>query len=752
MRAIVRVSGVIGATTRALLIDDEGERRRALDPSILDASHGEGVPIGTLGSGHSVFGRNGFQRLSFEGAPDMGPDFEHPRLRAELAFYLREGDDTFVLQQAAVPPQRGGVACAPARPVDRVFSYAELPKAHFRFESSKLELGVVATAYSPLIAHNLESSSTPVQIFELTVQNPTSRPRRLELRLAHEQKLAVSGGAATFSWPGGELSFSSDGGEVDEAGPVVRFELAPEAVRTVRFFVAWYVPEFRTPSPANTRTYRRHYASRYPNASAVLEVAAERADDWSRAIDAWRRAFAVPPEMKRLWFSSLSSVITSTMLSDDPFFFAVESPHEWVNTMDVAVYANWVYLLNWPELEKLDLEQYFVAVPREGDQAGFVWHSLWTDAAHYSEEPTFLTRIWRAYLWLGDRSFLEESYPAALAAASYAYRQEPFEHLLTSKKGNQSYDEWMMPGASAYVNVAWLYAVYSLERMARALDRPATIAGAPAAELRSGVLSSLERRLWTDDHGGYYRCFARTPGASDASVPETIFTDQLFGRWVVAIDRDGGEVLPSARARSALLTIYENNLLEDAGSGFRGWVNGVLPGKRPDTASGYHARTCWLGAQLNLASLLGATGDEARSLDVFRSIEASLAGNHLAVGEWNRSIDGSGRAVVLEEWGKDTPRFPPYPRYTSSWEYLVRMLGLTLDETHLYLSPFRSLDFELRDVLLAGMRLWVRVQAGWSRTFVDGVEEPRAVVLRRDARSHEVEFLAQDSVAPVVSF
>ncbi len=444
--------------------------------------------------------------------------------------------------------------------------------------------------------------------------------------------------------------------------------------------------------------------------------------------------------MKRLWFSSLASVITSTMLSDDPFFFAIESPHEWVNTMDVAVYANWVYLVNWPELERTDLNQYLRVIETKGERAGFVWHSIWSDAAHYAEEPTFLTRLWRAYLWFSDATWLSQSYEQALAAANYAYRHDHFEALLNSKKGNQSYDEWMMPGVSAYVNIAWLHALYALERMGRTLNRPAPVAGSSAGGLRVRVLENLEQRLWTDQLGGYYRCFFRTPGASNASVPDAVFTDQLFGRWVLLIDQESAGVLPKEHVESALRTIYSNNLLEDAGTGFRGWVNAKLPDGAPDTASGYHARTCWLGAQLDLASLLGSVGDETRSLDVFLSVEKSLGGNHLAVGEWNRAIDALGRVVVEGDFGKDTPRFPPYPRYTSAWEYLLRMLGLTLTEHYLYLAPFRSLDFEIRDLRLAGVVLSVRVEANWNRVLANGVRSDTPVRLRRDAGTHRVEF------------
>jgi uncharacterized protein (DUF608 family) len=602
-------------------------------------------------------------------------------------------------------------------------------------------VGLTMTAYSPLIAHDLEASTTPVQVFELTLENGVREPTTLEIGLWSEEPVSPDGDAARMAVAGGEVVLGVDGGRIDERGATAHVELAPAETRTVRFYVAWYVPEFKTPSPVATATYRRLYTRRFDDAMAVLRTARERAGEWSRAIDAWRASFDVPPPMKRLWFSSLASVITSTLLSDDPFFFAVEVPHEWVNTMDVAVYANWVYLVNWPELERMDLEQYLSVIPTEGAGAGFVWHSLWSDAVPYAEEPTFLTRLYRAHLWFNDRAWLERGYAHALAAAAHAYEGERFDGLLTSRRGNQSYDEWMMPGAGAYVNVAWLYALHALERMGRALDRPALLAGRSAADVRVDVARALEARLWTEAAGGYYRCFYRTPGVSDASVPDAVFTDQLFGRWVLLIDEESEGILPPERVTTALRTVYVNNAIEDPATGFRGWANGMLPSGGPDLTSGYHARTCWLGAQLDLASLLAATGEETSSLDVFCSIERSLAGNHLAVGEWNRAVDPNRQVTRLSEFGKDTPRFPPYPRYTSSWEYLLRMLGLTLTEQHLYLRPLRSLTFELREVRLAGTTLSVRVQAGWGHIVANGRRVDAPACLPRDAGTHRIEFL-----------
>ncbi|HEY3500043.1 MAG TPA: GH116 family glycosyl hydrolase [Polyangiaceae bacterium] len=726
------------ALRHALFCDDEAERRERLGPGVVDVSHLEGAPIGTLGSGHSVFGRSGFQRVNFGGPPEMYVDFTTPYNCANFAFYVRTESETHVLQRREGAFAPGGVAALPAK---RVFSYAALPKSCFRFELQDAELLAGMIAFSPLVAHDLATSATPVQVFEISLQNRSALRRRFDVLLAHPGPLRVSQALAIQALPGGEIAFAGENASVGETGASIAVELDPGELATVRFFVAWYFPEFKTPSPAATASYRRWYTKPFGGVADVVLAARAGASGWSQAIDRWRDAFDVPAPMKRLWFSSLSVVMTSTLLSDDPYFFAIESPHDWVNTMDVAVYANWVYLVNWPELERLDLEQYLSVIPLEGDGAGFVGHSLWSDGGHYAEEPTFVLRLWRAYLWSGDARWLARAYDHALAAVRHAHARDNFHHLLNSRIGNQSYDEWMMPGASAYVNVAWLYALHALSGMSQTVAREASVAEREVHELLNEVERNLMENLWSNEAGGYFRCFMRTPGSSEASQAEAVFSDQLFGRWVALLDESSGRVLPSGHVAATLQTIYENNLLDDAQAGFRGWVNGMLPQRRPDLISGYHARTCWLGAQLNLAALLGAAGHEARSLDVFRSVEAHLGNHHIAAGEWNRSIDARGRAVELDEWGKDTPCFPPYPRYASSWEYLLRMLGLSVDRTYLYLSPFRSLRFELRRVSLAGLTLSIRVEPDWRRARVNGKELAGRVRLRRDAAEHEVEFV-----------
>jgi hypothetical protein len=185
-----------------------------------------------------------------------------------------------------------------------------------------------------------------------------------------------------------------------------------------------------------------------------------------------------------------------------------------------------------------------------------------------------------------------------------------------------------------------------------------------------------------------------------------------------------------------------HNCIDDPSNDFRGWVNGLLPGRQADLGpTGHHARVFWICAQLDLGSLLGLLGEEKASLDVFQSLERSLHNNHLAVGEWNQSINTDLKTLTApEEPGKDTPRFPPYPRYKCSWEYLIRILGLKADEQFLYLQPFRNLDFSLRNIRLAGITLTVEVQAGWQKATVDGREVSLPLRLPRGEKPYHIQF------------
>lgn len=722
---------------------------KCVNENWVDVSHGLGIPFGGIGTGYCVFGKYGFTKVNFNSTPDpetmqyngRGPKeasnyLEEPANTAPFALLFCEGQKEYALQETPLAWLPG------AQPIAKTTAHAFLPKGFFTFDSPGWGLNVSMTGFSPMIPHDLANSTIPVQMYTLTITNTTDKVRTLTLKLVHREKLKFVDTKAVFEEEAGQVAFLLESGLPIENGLCTLFRLKKGQSRTIRFRLSWYYPNFVTPSRTLPGTFRRYYTKTFSAAVEILDVAEQNADCWSQAIDEWHDSFDVPAYFKRLWFSSLSSTICSTMLSDDPYFFEIETPHRHVCTMDVNVYSSWLYMIHWPEIERMEMNQYFRSIPADGAQAGLIWHSLWDDAAHYVEEPIFLTRVYRDFLWFRDRDWLDQAFNLAVLAARRVYQEGHYEHLIDSPHGNQSYDVWKMPGVSAFVNSAWVYGLYALEQMAAILQKPAEIDGIPVSQLRDKAATDFDRLLWNETTG-CWNCFHRTPGAVEDSVPESVFTDQLFGYWALSLDSGARAVLPEEKVHSALQTLYTHNCIDDAARKFRGWVNGLLPGRRADVEpTGYHARVFWICAQLDLGSLLGLIGKEEESLDVFQSLERSLHNHHLAVGEWNRSIDADLNTRILsDEPGKDTPRFPPYPRYKCAWEYLIRLLGLNVNEKYIYLQPFRSLDFSLRNVRLAGVTLSVKVQNGWRKAMLDGREVSPPVHLPRDGGPFDVRFV-----------
>ncbi len=686
----------------------------------VNVSHGVGVPFGAIGTGYGMLGRYGFVMPNFDSFPCQGKyspfslieNYDYLQLHEKdrknfLELTVTTAGKKFYFQQELLGQTDGAAA-------DRLISHEFLPFAHHAASYKSAGFDMEVLCFTPLIPHQLQESATPAMCMEIRVLNRTDAPAEYALELNFPEQTDAM--ATAFA---------------DGSRRVV-LSVPARGEGQIRAALAWYYPNFNTPSPMLTDSFRRYYTLHFADARAALDYGMSRHDAWKEQITAWQASFDVPSAFKRMWFSSLSSVITSTMMSDDPMFFEIEAPHPWVNTMDVTIYSGWIYMINWPEIEKIDMYQFRKAIPTEGEDKGLVWHSLWDDRCDYVEEPCFITRIYRDFLWYNDEQFLRDMVEPVRMAFERVYGQREYEGLIESKHGNQSYDVWKMPGIATYVNMPWLYALYSIERINKAVDAGIDFEGKAPLEILDQAKASFIKYLWNSERE-YFNCFYRTEGARELSIPESVFTDQMFGRWLLLIEKDLDPIIPLDMIRKSLLYIYKNNLIEDPDNHFRGWSNGKLPDGVPciDNRQ-YHVKTCWLGAQLNLASVLGELGYEDEMLNVFYSIEESLGNDHLAAGEWNRSITPEGLSCPLpQEVSKDTPRFPAYPRYKSCWELLVRLLGLTMDRTHMELKPLHNLDFAITDVTLAGCKLTVRVEKGWNTILVDGEKQNAAIFDRR---------------------
>ena len=685
-------------------------------------SHGVGVPFGAIGTGYGMLGRYGFVMPNFDSFPCQGKyspfslleNYDYLELHEKdrknfLELSVSTNGTKYYLQQELLG-QTDGVAA------DAIVSHEFLPFSYHVADFDRFRMEILAL--TPLIPHDLQESTTPALCMEITVTNQTAAAADYILTLNIPDETPAM--TAAFENQKQTICVHVDG----------------NGSHCVRGYFAWYYPDFITPSPMLPDAFTRYYTLRFENAQDVLAYAMAQHQTWKEKITTWQESFCVPAAFKRMWFSSLSSVITSTMLSTEPMFFEIETPHPWVNTMDVTVYSSWIYMINWPEIEKMDMYQFRKAIPKAGEDKGLVWHSLWDDRCDYVEEPCFITRIYRDYLWYNDKQFLQDMAQPVQMAFERVYGQREYEGLIEAKHGNQSYDVWKMPGIAAYVNMPWLYALYSIEHINQALGTNINFNGRSAGDILKQATASFMKYLWNEEKE-YFNCFYRTEGARDVSIPESVFTDQMFGRWLLLIEKDLTPILPLDQIQKSVRYIYQNNVIDDPENNFRGWSNGKLPDNVPCVDDRqYHVKTCWMGAQLNLASILGELGHEKEMLDVFYSLEKSLGNNHLAVGEWNRSITADNKSCPLpQEVSKDTPRFPAYPRYKSCWELLVRLLGLKMNETQMELKPMRSLGFCVKNVVLAGCSLSVEVQENWTTVYVDGVKCESAVFSRDGAHT-----------------
>ena len=734
-----------------------------------DISQSRGAPFGGFGTGFFVYGRHGFVNFNVDGFPEKQQTAEYPHTglwdyyddapeAAPIALMLREGDDVRLLQ-TRVCSFAEGEACTD-------FSMeAAMPLARCGMNAQP-GISVQMEIFSSVKPHDFDRTSVPAAVFEITVCNHAANARSLELGLCFDKKIFTPDkqDARVLRQPSGELCFGFASGEAREQITVGAGER-----KTVVAALGWYYPRFTTPgiSPndvifqqmkidsydaeKNRGDYLRGYTLRYSCAADAAEQALREHELWKADILHWHASFRVPEDIEHIWFGSYASLITASLTSVEGFYLDIEQPHGCMNTMDVSVYATWIYMVNWPEVERRDLEQYIAAIPQTGETAGKVWHSLWADGAHYVEEATYTTRVWRYVLWSGDTDFLKKALPSVRSALEYMYRTDGVGSLINNENGNQSYDGWMMPGIAAYVNNQWVYALFSFRQMCRAAGEPEVLCGRDLSEFLTAAVSEYNSILW-DKENGYWHAYRCTENSRQLPFGSAIFTDQLFGHWVTMIDSESRTVFDEEQERSALRKIYRHNRITTPDGRYSCWTNGMMPEREKTididmtdiepVVCGFHALTCWVSTQMVLASMLARFGLEEEAEDVFSNVSRGMGRNILAVGEFNRMLDKDLSAgLCFREPGKDTPRFPPYPRYKSSWEYLITLLGMTMTLKDFSFAPVKNTEFSVSGVELAGTVFDITVKKNWTECRIDGVPSDPAPTFARSKKKVTLEFI-----------
>ena len=734
------------------------------DMNYTDISHGLGVPFGGFGTGYFVFGRHGFVNFNVDGYPEQQQTAEYPHgtlwdYTAEnpscgpIALYVDIDSVRWLLQKDSHPFIKGN-------PSVFVKNEVKMPYGKTVFLAGDIRIELLM--YSSLKRFDLARTSVPACVIEYTVTNTGSDAHTVCLGLAYDTDkftAETKNNLLVLNEGNGGLAFgiNKTNSPVLSAGETGNYVGA----------IGWYYPEFVTQGLArddiilrhnsikdyketeHRKGYIRNYTLRYENAAAVATDALHHYEEWKDDINAWHGAFSFPDETANLLFGSYSSVITSSLYTTQGYYFEIEQPHGCLNTMDVSVYSTWLYMMNWPELEEIDLYQYIRTIPMEGETAGKVWHSLWADSAHYEEEAIFVIRVWRYVLWSGNRQILEDAWPVCKAALEHLYSTEGSGALIDNISGNQSYDAWKMPGICNYVNNQWLYALFSFERMSNQLGKEAIVLGKKVSELLPEALKQYNEALW-DEKEGYWYAYKVTEKSNCLPFGNAVFSDQLFGFWAASLDPEAYGILSNEQCVRALKKIYVHNRVYVPNGDYYCWLNGALPEKEKTPSiemndgiyehCGYHALCCWICAETGMASLMYRFGLPKTGEDVFYNVAKGIGNNHLAVGEYNRGVDENMKPETLHyEPGKDTPRFPAYPRYKCAWEHPIAVLNLQADLDNIYLNPAKNVNIALSEIRMGSDVFSVTVEKNWDTCLVGGKEAK--LVLMRGEGKYTVEFI-----------
>jgi non-lysosomal glucosylceramidase len=457
----------------------------------------------------------------------------------------------------------------------------------------------------------------------------------------------------------------SQAGEAIGAALAATVELAPGEAKVVSFVLAWDLPivEFGAGTCWYKR-YTRFFDRSGANAWAIGATALERRSEWSAAIDAWQAPILADPSRpdwyKGALFNELYYLVDGgTIWTDgEPFrpseaggqtavrstasqlqggsaaeslgHFGVLESYDYAcyNTLDVNFYASWALLLLWPDLDVSAVRDFAATVdlddpeivtigwkgtPAQRKRRGAMPHDLggpgedpflrpnvysWRDINIWKDlNSKFVLQVWRDVLLGPAPNLARETWPAVVQAMEYLGRFDRDDDGLPEHDGqpDQTYDAWSMLGPSAYSGALWLAALRAAIRLGSMVgDTPSV---ARFRRLHDRGSAAFEQKLW---NGRCYRFDTSGEASSDS-----IMADQLAGQWYA--DATGlGDLVPPEHVRTALLTVYESNVL-GFGGGEMGAVNGIRPDGSIDESTEQSAE-CWIGTTYALAAFMIGRG------------------------------------------------------------------------------------------------------------------------------------------------
>jgi non-lysosomal glucosylceramidase len=254
------------------------------------------------------------------------------------------------------------------------------------------------------------------------------------------------------------------------------------------------------------------------------------------------------------------------------------------------------------------------------DYNGYIWRNCnyWKDL-----NAKFVLLIYRDYLndQRKDKAFLKATWPAVKAAIHYLQAMDQDGDGIPENSGfpDQTYDNWIMSGASSYCGSLWLACLLAGQKIAGLVGQK--------SEQRlyqqwfKKAKPAFVKKLW---NGKYFDCYENC---------DDILSDQLNGQWYVHM-LQLPDLFTKKQITGSLRTIYDFNV-SSFGNGFRGVVNGrKSDGKHCGHEQGDDA---WVGTSFAVAALMMQNGLKQEAMQVLIGLYQTI---YLEKGLFFRTPEG----------------------------------------------------------------------------------------------------------------
>ena len=382
--------------------------------------------------------------------------------------------------------------------------------------------------------------------------------------------------------------------EQDFSGSIaVKFDLAPEEQKTVRFILAWYAPMW---IGEGSHTFTHMYATRYPNVLEVANSISRRHDELLKRVLAWEEVVYSAEELP-VWLRE--SLINILYLFPVNSFWAAARPPvgPWCKTEDGlfglldglvedpaiepipdTFYANAPLVYFFPDLALSSLRAY-KAYQFANGAAVWIWGGVVGAAIGGYEMtagtemamptpgyqtttngPCYVDVVDRYLQRTGDRKILDEFYESIKRNTIYTMSlrsEDGPDGIISVPRGNVDpmnpsgppgyHLEWfegiLWFGMTSHVGGIHLANLKMAERLAEKVGDKEF-----AQQCRSWFEEgsrSMEEKMWS---GSYYLAYK---DVKDKKESDNVFAYQLDGEWMTQF-HDLGGVFRADRVKSAL--------------------------------------------------------------------------------------------------------------------------------------------------------------------------------------------------------